>query len=90
MVAWLTIAQKPANQLPFIVREAFRIAREGRPGPVLIDLPLNVQRREVEYDPGIDASLEIKKPLPDKRKIRRALQMIRVASQLTIPFMPGR
>ena len=35
---------KEAGQLPSITREAFRIAREGRPGPVLIDLPLDVQR----------------------------------------------
>ena len=67
---------REANQLPRIAREAFRVAKEGRPGPVLIDLPLDVQRREVEYDPGIDSPLEIIKPAPDNRKIRRALEMI--------------
>jgi len=67
---------KEANQLPAITREAFRIAREGRPGPVLIDLPLDSQRKEVEYDPSIDSPLEILKPAPDNRKIRRALEMI--------------
>ncbi len=67
---------KEANQLPHIAREAFRIAKEGRPGPVLIDLPLDVQRCEIEYDPCIDSPLEILKPAPDKRKIRRALDMI--------------
>lgn len=67
---------KEANQLPPITREAFRIAKEGRPGPVLIDLPLDVQRREVEYDPSIDSALEILKPAPDNRKVRRALEMI--------------
>ena len=67
---------KEANQLPRIAREAFRIAKEGRPGPVLIDLPLDVQRREVEYDPSIDSPLEILKPAPDNRKISRALEMI--------------
>jgi len=67
---------KEASQLPSVTREAFRIAREGRPGPVLIDLPLDVQRREVEYDPGTDSALEILKPAPDNRKIKRALEMI--------------
>jgi len=67
---------KEANQLPRIAREAFRIAKEGRPGPVLIDLPLDVQRCEVEYEPGTDSALEILKPAPDNRKIRRALEMI--------------
>ena len=35
---------KETAQLPWAFREAFRICREGRPGPVLIDLPLNVQK----------------------------------------------
>ncbi|MFQ5996891.1 MAG: biosynthetic-type acetolactate synthase large subunit [Dehalococcoidales bacterium] len=65
-----------ASQLPSITRQAFRIAKEGRPGPVLIDLPLDVQRREVEYDASIDSSLEILKPAPDNRKIKKALEMI--------------
>ncbi|MBW8367026.1 MAG: acetolactate synthase large subunit, partial [Arenimonas sp.] len=34
---------RDVNDLPGIVHEAFRIAREGRPGPVLIDLPKDVQ-----------------------------------------------
>jgi len=63
-------------QIPQVFREAFRIAREGRPGPVLIDLPLDVQRGEVEYDPDIDAPLEVFKPSPDARKIRRAMEML--------------
>jgi len=63
-------------QIPSVFREAFRIAREGRPGPVLIDLPLDVQRAEVEYDPDIDAPLEVFKPSPDIRKIRRAIEML--------------
>ena len=67
---------KEAGRLPYITREAFRIVREGRPGPVLIDLPLDVQRKEIEYDPGTDSSLEIQKPAPEARKIRRALEML--------------
>jgi len=63
-------------QIPQVFREAFRIAREGRPGPVLIDLPLDVQRGDVEYDPDIDAPLEVFKPSPDIRKIRRAVEML--------------
>jgi tartronate-semialdehyde synthase len=75
-VAKKTYCVKETAQIPQIFREAFRIAREGRPGPVLIDLPLNVQRGEVEYDPDIDAPLEVFKPSPDARKIRRAIEML--------------
>jgi len=63
-------------QMPQVFREAFRIAREGKPGPVLIDLPLDVQRAEVAYDPALDARLEVFKPRLNMEAIRRAVDMI--------------
>ncbi len=42
---------KNPEALPEIVRDAFRIARSGRPGPVLIDIPKDVQMTEIEYQP---------------------------------------
>ncbi|MFQ5839616.1 MAG: glyoxylate carboligase [Candidatus Methylomirabilales bacterium] len=75
-------------QIPWVFREAFRIAREGRPGPVLIDLPLDVQRGEVEYDPDIDAPLEVTKPSPDPRQLRRAIEML-LAAKRPILMMGG-
>jgi len=72
---------KEAEQLPWVFREAFRIVQEGRPGPVLIDLPLDVQRGEVEYDPNIASPLAITRPSPNRKKIRRALQMLLEAEQ---------
>lgn len=44
------IVTKP-SKLAEIVREAFMIAKSGRPGPVLIDVPKDVQTAEVEYQP---------------------------------------
>lgn len=75
-------------QIPGVFREAFRIAREGRPGPVLIDLPLDVQQGEVEYDPAIDAPLEASKPAPDIRKIRRAMELL-LAAERPLLLMGG-
>jgi acetolactate synthase-1/2/3 large subunit len=37
------------NELPRIVKEAFHIASTGRPGPVLIDLPKDVQNTEIDF-----------------------------------------
>ncbi len=67
---------KESAQVPWVFREAFRIAQEGRPGPVLIDLPLDVQKGDIEYDPLLDSKLEFVKPSPDPRKIRRAIEML--------------
>jgi tartronate-semialdehyde synthase len=65
-----------AHQVPSIMREAFRVAREGRPGPVLIDLPLDVQLADIPYMPEADAPLPISKPEPDRRLIARAVDML--------------
>ena len=67
---------KETAQLPQVFREAFRIAREGRPGPVLIDLPLDVQKGEVSYDHESDSPLSVLKPSPNLKKIKKAVNMI--------------
>jgi len=44
---------KDAEDLPRVIKEAFHIASTGRPGPVLIDVPVNIQTQKVNYtDPG--------------------------------------
>ncbi len=39
---------KNANDIPRIVKEAFHIASTGRPGPVLIDIPIDIQNQELK------------------------------------------
>ncbi len=63
-------------ELPQIMREAFRIARSGRPGPVLIDLPIDVQMAEIDYHPEQDHALTWTKPGPDRESIGKALDLI--------------
>ncbi len=46
---------KEASEIPNIFMEAFKIATEGRPGPVLIDIPMDVQRGNIDSDPVADA-----------------------------------
>ncbi len=67
---------KDGALVPQVFREAFRIMREGRPGPVLIDLPLDVQREEIEYDPETDAPLPIFRTPPNENQIAKALDML--------------
>ncbi len=83
-----SVQVKETAQLPWAFREAFRIAREGRPGPVLIDLPLDVQKGpEIEYDPALDRSLSFEVPGPHDEAIRRAMEMILQAERPML--MPG-
>lgn len=64
---------------PGIFREAFRLARSGRPGPVLIDLPLDVQTTDIPYDPDLDAPLTWDKPRSNPKQIEKAVEMILAA-----------
>jgi tartronate-semialdehyde synthase len=79
---------KETAQLPWAFRQAFRIAREGRPGPVLIDLPLDVQKGpEVDWDPDWDRALQFDRPTPNPAAIREAVAMLLQAERPMI--MPG-
>jgi tartronate-semialdehyde synthase len=79
---------KETAQLPWVFRQAFRIAQEGRPGPVLIDLPLNVQKGpEVDWDPDWDLALSFQKPSPNPAAIGQAIDMLLAAERPMI--MPG-
>ncbi|GAB3459666.1 glyoxylate carboligase [Streptomonospora sediminis] len=72
---------KEAGQAPWIFREAFRIARQGRPGPVLVDLPLDIAQQTITYDPAIDAPLGLHPVLPHPPRVERALDMLLAAER---------
>ncbi len=72
--------REPA-MVPWAFREAFRILREGRPGPVLIDLPLDVQRGEIEYDPETDPQLPVFRTPPEPRQVAKAVDMLLAAEK---------
>lgn len=63
-------------QVPWAFRYAFQVMKSGRPGPVLIDLPLDVQKEIIEYDPETDVPLEVFKPRPHPKQIEKALDML--------------
>lgn len=67
---------KEPAMVPWVFREAFKIMREGRQGPVLIDLPLDVQKGEIEYDPDVDGPLPIFRAPPNPRQVAKALDML--------------
>ncbi len=63
-------------QVPWAFREAFRIMRSGRPGPVHIDLPIDVQKEIIEYDPELDAPLPVVTPAPNPKAIAAAIDWL--------------
>ena len=65
-----------ASEVASVMRLAFQIAKEGKPGPVVIDLPLDVQMADVDYDAANDQKLPINKPELNLHEIDRALDLI--------------
>jgi acetolactate synthase-1/2/3 large subunit len=53
---------KDVRDLPRVIKEAFHIAATGRPGPVLIDVPVDVSRSEIDYKYPEEVSLPGYKP----------------------------
>lgn len=77
------------EDLADIVHEAFRLAQGGRPGPVLIDVPKDVQFAKTPYRPSASVSSfehfrATRKPQPEPAAIAKAAQLIAQAQQPVI------
>jgi acetolactate synthase I/II/III large subunit len=66
------------TEIPRVVHEAFHIARTGRPGPVLIDMPVDLTRAEIDYHPVGDVRLPGYQPTVEgnSKQIRLAAKAI--------------
>ncbi|MFD5041256.1 glyoxylate carboligase [Streptomyces sp. NPDC058377] len=70
-----------AAQVPGVFQQAFHLMRTGRPGPVLIDLPIDVQLTEIEFDPELYEPLPVHKPAASRKQIERAVQMLNASER---------
>ncbi|MCT4618434.1 MAG: biosynthetic-type acetolactate synthase large subunit [Marinisporobacter sp.] len=70
---------KNAEDLPKIIKEAFYIASSGRPGPVLIDIPVDIQQEQIKYDYPKSVNITGYKPTYEGHagQIKRALQRLK-------------
>ena len=72
---WATTVLEPA-QVPGAFQKAFHLMREGRPGPVLLDLPFDVQMTEIDFDPDTYVPLPVAKPAATRAQVEKALDMM--------------
>ncbi|AWK52064.1 biosynthetic-type acetolactate synthase large subunit [Clostridium beijerinckii] len=59
------------NELFTVIKEAFKIALEGRPGPVLIDIPKNIQMQVIELE-EFPSNTEDHKNVPEKKDLKNS------------------
>jgi acetolactate synthase-1/2/3 large subunit len=79
------------EDLPRVFKEAFHIASTGRPGPVLVDVPKDVQQREIvvsDWDPPMHLPGYRPHRRPTRSELEKVLQMIR-ASDKPIVYAGG-
>jgi len=72
---WATTVLEPA-QVPRAFQQAFHLMRSGRPGPVLIDLPIDVQLAEIEFDIDTYEPLPAYKPAASRKQAEKAIAML--------------
>jgi acetolactate synthase-1/2/3 large subunit len=74
------------QELPRAIHEAFHIARTGRPGPVLVDIPLDLSRAEIDYEPVGDVRLPGYQPRVEgnQKQIRQAAKALAAAQRPVI------
>ena len=74
---------KDVNRLAYVLREAFQIAESGRPGPVLIDIPKDVQVAECEFEPTSAPVVKEEKTI-DSASLKKAVKLIQKSKK---PFI---
>ena len=80
---WSITVREP-GQVPQVFQQAFHLMRSGRPGPVLIDLPLDVQMATIEFDIDRYAPLAPWRPCATRDQIGHALMLLEAAERPVI------
>lgn len=79
---------KDVNKLAKVIREAFQIAASGRPGPVLIDIPKDVQIAQCEFEPAAAPIAKVEKEV-DMASLEKAVKLIKESKRPFIYFGGG-
>jgi tartronate-semialdehyde synthase len=68
-------------QVPGAFGQAFHLMRSGRPGPVLIDLPVDVQQAMIEFDVDTYQPLPVYRPRASRAQVEKALDLLAAAER---------
>ena len=77
---WSVTVREP-GQVPQVFQQAFHLMRSGRPGPVLIDLPFDVQMAQIEFDIDSYEPLKPYKPAATRAQVEKAIAMLNAAER---------
>lgn len=87
-VTKMAVTVKEAAQVPGTFAKAFQLMRSGRPGPVLIDLPLDVQTAEIDFDIDLYEPLPVEAPAMSRAEAVALMDMF-VAAEKPILLAGG-
>lgn len=80
---WAMTVMEP-GQVPYALQKAFHEMRSGRPGPVLLDLPFDVQMAEIEFDVQAYQPLPVQRPAASRLQAERVMAMLASAERPVI------
>jgi tartronate-semialdehyde synthase len=80
-VTKMAVTVREPALVPRVFQQAFHLMRSGRPGPVLIDLPFDVQMAEIEFDIETYEPLPVYKPAATRAQVEKALSMLNEATR---------
>jgi tartronate-semialdehyde synthase len=80
-VTKMAVTVREPALVPRVFQQAFHLMRSGRPGPVLIDLPFDVQMAEIEFDIETYEPLPVYKPAATRAQVEKALSMLNEAAR---------
>ncbi|MYW97438.1 thiamine pyrophosphate-binding protein [Amycolatopsis rubida] len=69
------------GQIPRVISQAFTTLREGRRGPVLLDVPQDLQAEAGNYEPVEGAPIDLPRPTGDIEAVRQAAELLRSAKR---------
>ncbi len=80
---------KDINDLAYTIRMAFKIAKSGRPGPVLVDIPKDVQVAQCEFEPKAQPVIPYPISYASEDKLKKAAELINASERPYIYFGGG-